>query len=105
MRFGCYSDAEKLWEDAQSLVQQTLESLEGRFLDLTQRMEQIGQKMTNFQALVDEQLSESPSSSNSSRASESGSSQRRKRKTPITLQVQIQGTIQGYTYLYFEFFL
>lgn len=89
MKFGCQSDAEKLWKDVQSLVQESFESLEGHFLDLSHRMEQIEQKMINLQTVVDEHLLKSPSSSNSSRASEPGSSWKWKRKT-LTLQVQFK---------------
>ncbi len=79
------SDTEKLWADVQSLIKMNFDNLESKFRDMSQRMEQMDDKLSGLQTIVEEQLSESPSSSDSSR--NSVSSRKRKRKTPVTLQV------------------
>lgn len=81
------TDYEKLWEDVQSLIRVSFDSFEGKWLDLTCRLQQMEERLNGLQTLVTEQHSECPSSSDSSTST---SSRKRKRKTPVTLQVHVR---------------
>lgn len=77
-----HNDIEKLWEDVQSLVHHNFESVQRRFQDICDRMEQMEEKMSSLQALVN-----GLSDSSGDNVDECGTTQKRKRKTPVTLQV------------------
>lgn len=76
------SQYEQMWEDVQSLLRASLESLEAKMLEITYQMQQMEDKLANIQTQITEH-SETPSSSDSS----STSSRKRKRRTPVSLQV------------------
>ena len=54
---GHRTDTEKLWEDVQSFMKVSFESLEGKFQDMRQRMEHMEGKLNSLQTLVDQLLS------------------------------------------------
>lgn len=78
-----HNDIEKLWEDVQSLVRHSFESVQRSFQDICDRMEQMEEKMSSLQTLVNERLPDS----SGDKVDECGIAQKRKRKTPVTLQV------------------
>ena len=91
------NDIEKLWEDVQSLVRHSFESVQRNVQDICHRMEQMEQKMSSLQALVNEQFSDSLND----KGDQCGTTHKRKRKTPVTLQVHVHMYyIEMYYYKY-----
>ena len=78
------SDYGRLRGDVQSLIQVSFEKFEGKWQEVSSRLDAMEVQLNRLQITVSEQVSESPSSSDSSGST---TSRKRKRKTPVTLQV------------------
>lgn len=49
---------EKLWEDVQSLVHESFERLQGKFWEITHKIDQMDVKLTDLQEVMDQHLSD-----------------------------------------------